>query len=169
LWFAIALILNFLLARYLLPGAETPLAVPYTLFRDQVIKGNVAAIFSRGETMTGRFVSPVTFPPSETANAPATPVPKGRGIPRRGPPRTSAIFETTVPSFAGHGLEQLLLDHNVEISAEPIAEAGSPLSTLLFGFGPALLLIAFYVWLFRRAGQQGGGLGGGILGIGKSR
>jgi len=169
LWFAIALILNFVLARYLLPGAETPLAVPYTLFREQIIKGNVAAIFSRGETMTGRFVSPVTFPPPEAANAPATPVPKGRGIPRRGPPRTSAIFETTVPSFAGHGLEQLLLDHNVEISAEPIAEAGNPLSTLLFGFGPALLLIAFYVWLFRRASQQGGGLGGGILGIGKSR
>jgi cell division protease FtsH len=172
LWFAIALILNFLLARYLVPGAATPLTVPYTLFRDEVVKGNVKAIYSRGETMTGRFATPVTFPPPESTNAPAStpvPAPKARGIPRRGPPRTSAIFETTVPSFAGRGLEQLLLDHNVEISAEPIAEAASPLSTLLLGFGPALLLIAFYVWLFRRTAQQGGGLGGGILGIGKSR
>jgi cell division protease FtsH len=74
-----------------------------------------------------------------------------------------------VPSFAGHDLEQLLLDHNVEISAEPITEASSPLATLLFGFGPALLLIGFYVWIFRRASQQGGGFGGGLLGIGKSR
>ena len=172
LWFAIALILNFLLARYLVPGAETPLTVPYTLFRDEVVKGNVKAIYSRGETMTGRFAAPVTYPPAESTNAPASapvPAPKARGIPRRGPPRTSAIFETTVPSFAGRDLEQLLLAHDVEISAEPIAEAASPLSTLLFGFGPALLLIGFYVWLFRRTAQQGGGLGGGILGIGKSR
>jgi cell division protease FtsH len=172
LWFAIALILNFLLARYLVPGAETPLTVPYTLFRDEVVKGNVKAIYSRGETMTGRFAAPVTYPPAESTNGPASapvPAPKARGIPRRGPPRTSAIFETTVPSFAGRDLEQLLLAHDVEISAEPIAEAASPLSTLLFGFGPALLLIGFYVWLFRRTAQQGGGLGGGILGIGKSR
>jgi cell division protease FtsH len=174
LWFAIALILNFLLARYLMPGAEAPLTVPYTLFREQVLKDNVEAIFSRGETMNGRFAAPVTFPPPETANAPKVapvPPPKTRGIPRRGPPRTSALFETTVPSFAGRDLEQLLIDHHVEISAEPITEGGSPLSTLLFGFGPALLLIGFYVWLFRRAAQQGGGggFGGGLLGIGKSR
>ena len=172
MWFAIALILNFILARYLLPAGETPLTVPYTLFREQVEKNNVKAIYSRGESMTGRFATPVTFPPPETGNTPkAAPVPppKARGIPRSGPPRTSTIFATTVPAFAGHDLEKLLLDHNVEISAEPIAEASSPLSTLLFGFGPALLLIAFYVWLFRRTAQQGGGLGGGILGIGKSR
>ena len=172
LWFAIALILNFVLARYLLPGAETPLTVPYTLFREQVEKNNVKAIYSRGETMTGRFITAITYPPPEPPNAKATPPvppPKARGIPRSAPSRTSTIFETTVPAFAGHDLEKLLLDHNVEISAEPIAEAQSPLSTLLFGFGPALLLIAFYVWLFRRTAQQGGGLGGGILGIGKSR
>jgi len=172
LWFAIALVLNFVLARYLLPGAETPITVPYTLFREQVEKNNVKAIYSRGETMTGRFATPITYPPAEAPNAKATPPvppPKARGIPRSAPSRTSAIFETTVPAFAGHDLEKLLLDHDVEISAEPIAEAQSPLSTLLFGFGPALLLIAFYVWLFRRTAQQGGGLGGGILGIGKSR
>jgi len=172
MWFAIALILNFILARYLLPAGETPLTVPYTLFREQVEKNNVQAIFSRGETMNGRFAKAITYPPAETGNSPATapvPPPKARGIPRRSPPRTSTIFETTVPSFAGRDLEQLLLDHNVEISAEPIAEASSPLATLLFGFGPALLLIAFYVWLFRRTAQQGGGIGGGILGIGKSR
>ncbi|MCR6679021.1 ATP-dependent metalloprotease, partial [Escherichia marmotae] len=42
------------------------------------------------------------------------------------------------------------------------------MSTLLYGFGPAVLLIAFYVWLFRRTAQQGG-LGGGLMGIGKSK
>src|SRR5690606_22841550 len=35
-------------------------------------------------------------------------------------------------------------------------------------FGPALLIILFYVWLFRRAARQGGGLGG-LMGIGRSK
>ena len=39
----------------------------------------------------------------------------------------------------------------------------------LVGFGPALLIIAFYVWLFRRAAKQGGGLGSAFMGIGKSQ
>ncbi|MBV9891704.1 MAG: ATP-dependent zinc metalloprotease FtsH, partial [Rhizobacter sp.] len=55
----------------------------------------------------------------------------------------------------------------VEIRAVPIQ--GSPLAQFLYGFGPALLLILFYVWMYRRAQQLGGGLGGGLLGIGKSR
>ena len=170
LWFAIALLLNFVIARYLLPAGETPLTVPYTFFRDEVAKGNVLAIFSRGETMTGRFAKAVTFPPPEAkGQSPTPPAPSARGIPRHSPPRTSTIFETTVPSFVGPGLEQFLIEHHVEISAEPIPEGSSALSMLLLGFGPALLLIGFYVWLFRRASQQGGGLGGGLLGIGKSR
>ncbi len=172
LWFAIALLLNFVLARYLVPSGEAPLTVPYTLFKDEVRKGNVKAIYSRGETLTGLFAAPVTYPSPEDVNAgsgnPAA-TPSVRGAPRRGPPRTAATFATTIPSFVGPGLEQFLIDNGVEISAEPIAEGSSPLSTLLFGFGPALLLIVFYVWLFRRAGQQGGGIGGGLLGIGKSR
>jgi cell division protease FtsH len=172
LWFGIALLLNFILARYLLPGGESPLTIPYTFFRDEVAKGNVLAIFSRGESMNGRFAKPVTFPPPPTKGEEATPpvpAPSARGMPRHNPPRTSSVFETTVPSFVGPGLEQFLIEHHVEISAEPIAEGSSALSMLLVGFGPALLLIGFYVWIFRRASQQGGGLGGGLLGIGKSR
>ena len=78
-------------------------------------------------------------------------------------------FATTLPSFVDPGLEAFLIDHGVEISAKPIEEGSSLLTTLLFGFGPALLLIGFYVWMFRRAAQQGGGLGGGLMGIGKSK
>src|SRR5690606_27868904 len=39
----------------------------------------------------------------------------------------------------------------------------------LYGFGPAILIIAFYVWLYRRSRQGAGGMGGGIFGIGKSK
>ena len=63
-WFLLALVANFLLMRVLIPGAEEPVTVPYTLFKEEVRKGNVQAIYSRGETITGRFKAPVTYPPA---------------------------------------------------------------------------------------------------------
>ena len=170
LWFAVALLINFLAVRLFMPGPEAPLTVPYTLFKDEASKHNVQSIYSRGETLSGRFATPVTFPPPGEANAATASQPKApRGMPRPGPPRTSVNFITTVPAFVDPGLEKFLIDNGVEISAEPIAEGGSAMATLLYGFGPALLLIGFYVWIFRRASQQGGGLGGGLMGIGKSK
>src|SRR6476660_1511203 len=108
LLFAIALLVNFLAVRLFMPGAETPLTIPYTLFKVEVGKRNVQSIYSRGETLSGRFVSPVTFPPtSEVPQATDTPQPKaGHGMPRRGPPRTSVNFATTLPAFADPGLER---------------------------------------------------------------
>ena len=172
LWFVLIVLANFVLVRLLMPGPEGPVTVPYTLFKEEVGKGNVEAIFSRGETITGRFMAPVTYPPAgEPRAAPgAEPRPTGeQGAARRGPPRTVTTFTTTLPSFVGPGLEALLIEHGVEISAEPIYEGGSPWATLFFAFAPALLFIGFYVWMFRRAAQQGGGLGGGLMGIGRSR
>ncbi|HET8746871.1 MAG TPA: ATP-dependent zinc metalloprotease FtsH, partial [Ramlibacter sp.] len=72
--------------------------------------------------------------------------------------------------FFARDLEPFLISHGAEISAVPIQQ-GSGWATLLYGFGPAILLIAFYVWLYRRAQSQGGGgMGmGGIFGMGRSR
>ncbi|HVO88985.1 MAG TPA: ATP-dependent zinc metalloprotease FtsH [Casimicrobiaceae bacterium] len=169
LWFLAGLILNFVIAQYLMPGPETPITIPYTLFKEQVGKNNVQAIYARGETMTGRFANAITFPPSDSGAKDAN-AKLPRGIPRNGPPRTSVFFVTTIPSFVDPGFERFLTEHNVEISAEPLQPTSSPFATLIYGFGPALILIAFYIWLFRRQSQQLGGLGsGGIFGIGKSR
>ena len=44
LWFLLILLANFLLSRFLIPGPEAPLTVPYTLFKEEVGKGNVQAI-----------------------------------------------------------------------------------------------------------------------------
>ena len=171
LWFVLVLLVNFLLVRLLMPSPDAPLTIPYTLFKEEVRKGNVRAIYSRGEILTGRFATPVTYPPPDEKSAPPSHAPEKsseRGTPRRDPPRTASNFTTTLPSFVDPGLETFLIDHGVQISAEPIEEADSPWATFLFGFGPALLLIGFYVWLFRRAAQQGGGMGG-LMGIGRSR
>ncbi len=155
-----------------MPGPEAPVTVPYTLFKEEVGKGNVQAIYSRGDTLTGRFKAAVTYPPAgETTAAPKgePTAGSGRGAPPREVPKAVSSFTTTLPSFVGPGLEAFLIDHGVEISAKPIEEDGSPWATLLFAFGPGLLFIGFYIWMFRRAAQQGGGLGGGLMGIGKSK
>jgi cell division protease FtsH len=172
LWFLGVLLANYLLVRLLMPGPEAPVSVPYTLFKAQVGQGNVQAIYSRGEIITGQFKKPVTH----SAAAEKTDVPSNSAkqqsekSPVPGPePKTVSHFTTTLPSFVDPGLEKFLIDNGVEISAKPIQEESSPWSTFLYGFGPALLLIGFYVWMFRRAAQQGGGIGGGLMGIGKSK
>jgi len=158
--FGLALLANFLIMRFLAPGQETPLLVPYTEFKQQVTDNNVQFIFSRGADIEGEFTKPVTWPAADsqpTKRAPDYQASK---------PRTARTFKTTLPAFVGPGLESLLIDHHVEIRAEPIRQS-SPWTLLLYGFGPALLIIGFYVWMFRRA-QRGGGLGA-LTGFGSSR
>ena len=146
LWLGLILLANVLLGRFLTPAPDTPTTIPYTLFKQEVAKGNVHAIYSRGETLTGRFKAPITYPPAgETATAPKNPppAPGGRGAPPPETPKPVSSFTTTLPSFVGPGLEAFLIDHGVEISAKPIDEGGSAWTTLLLSFGPGVLFIAF--------------------------
>ncbi|HEU4628590.1 MAG TPA: ATP-dependent zinc metalloprotease FtsH [Gemmatimonadaceae bacterium] len=160
--FLIILVVNFLLVRFLLPDADAPVKVPYTLFKEQVTRKNVVSIFSQGASITGRFATPVTYPPPPDSAA-------ADSAGAETHPRPVTTFATTLPAFVDPGLESLLIANGVEISAEPIDQGTSPWTTLVFGFGPALLLIGFYVWLYRRAARQGGGLGGTLMGgLGKS-
>jgi cell division protease FtsH len=178
LWFSLILLANFLLTRFLMPSPNAPVTVPYTLFKEEVGKGNVQAIHNQGVTITGRFKAPIIYPPDGekiAASGEKSPTPKSEpSAPSARSPRdpeaskSVTAFTTILPSFVDPGLEAFLIDHRVEISAKPIEEGGSPWATLLIGFGPAVLIIGFYVWMFRRA-QQGGGMGGGLMGIGKSK
>ena len=83
LWFVLILLANFVLVRLLIPGTEGPATVPYTLFKEEVRKGNVQAIYSRGDTITGRFKAPVTYPPAGEKSA--MPNRGGRGGAGAGP------------------------------------------------------------------------------------
>ena len=153
-WLNVLLILlaNFLVIRLLFPHPEAG-KVPYTLFKQEVAKRNVEQIYSRGESLTGRFRSPVTYASSRDTAA-------------RAAQRSVRDFETTLPAFVDPGLETLLIENGVEISAEPIQQ-GNTWSGLLFSFAPALLMIGLYVWFLRRATKQGG-MGGGLFGLGRS-
>jgi cell division protease FtsH len=157
-----------MLVRTFFPQPDAPLTVPYTVFREEVGLGNVWAIYSRGTTIEGRFRKPVTWPTPEQARAAGASPPR-TALDRRllPPPRTSAYFSTELPAFFDRSLEGFLVQHNVEISAVPIQQGGL-WNTLLY-FGPALLIIGFYLWMYRRA-ALGGGLGmGGMFGLGLSK
>lgn len=187
LWFVLILLANFLLGRLLFPGPEAPITVPYTLFKQEVGKNNVAAIYSQGDIITGRFTTSIVYQPlGDKGSGPSgeaktkkekSPAPDGevkstdeRSGGTGSVSQTVSVFTTIVPSFVDPGLEQFLITNGVEISAKPIQEGGNPWATLLFSFGPGLLFIGFYIWLFRRAAQQSGGMmGGGLMGMGKSR
>ena len=176
-WFLLILLFNYWIMSIIFPGPNEPVKVPYTLFKQQVAENNVEAIYSRGETIKGRFLKPVTYPAAAKETEPAakdssaTPAPATKPASPAPKPRQVQDFTTTLPSFLDRGLEAFLIGHGVEIKAEPIQPVRSPIASFLIGFGPAILIILFYVWMYRRASQMSGGMGGmgGLMGIGRSR
>jgi cell division protease FtsH len=170
-WFLLLLAINYLLVSFFFPHANAPITIPYTVFRDEVAAGNVAAIYSRGTAIEGRFRSQVTWPTPEQVKQAGGPKQPRTALDRELLPeqRTSLYFGTELPAFFDRDLEAFLTQHNVEIRAAPIQKSG--LWTTISYFAPALLLIGFYVWMYRRAAQAGGaGMGmGGLFGIGRSK
>ena len=156
LTFLLILGLNYVLARTFFTDPDAAITLPYTVFKEQVTKQNVEAVYARGETLEGRFKKPVSWPPKEKAQKTGS------------KPRDAKTFETTLPVFLDPGFEALLINNGVEIRAESLQSGGGAFRMLLTGFGPSLLIIAFYVWMFRRA-RASGGFGGGLMGIGESK
>jgi cell division protease FtsH len=157
LWLFAILALNYILATIFFPAPSAPVKVSYSLFKEEVSKGNVKEIYSRGLSISGTFEEPVTIPPVDKQDEKDS--------------KKSAEaenFTTELPSFIDSGLETLLIDNGVVIRAQPIQEEDNPLISFLIFFGPALLIIAFYFWMFRKAKGQAGGMGG-MMGIGSSR
>ncbi len=155
--FLAILILNYFLVGLLFPGEAEPDSVSYTFFREQLARDNIEAVHSRNDALDGKFKAPVQWTPPATDRAPA---PEARSI---------SAFTTVLPAFVDSGLETELIRRGVEIRATPIQTEANPLITLLSAFGPALLIIGIYVWLFRRAAKMGGGMLGGFGGMGQSK
>jgi cell division protease FtsH len=142
----VLLVINYVIAGQASTGPSR-LQVPYSFFRAEVGSGNVAEVTSTGDTIEGDFKKE-TAPPKGVDGSPST------------------HFKTERPAFADDGLIDLLLQKNVVINAHPIDE-GQPLwQTLLFGFGPTILLVGLFVLLMRRAQSAAGGALGGF---GRSR
>jgi cell division protease FtsH len=144
---AVLFLLNWLIVAIFAP-AEERIAVPYNpTFLAEVREGNVKEISSRGDTVQGEFHDQVEYEGDEAKQ-----------------------FETEIPTFANdEELSQLLERENVTINAEP-PDSRSLLETILFSFGPTLLLVGLFIFFLRRASGAGGGGAGGVLGqFGRSR
>src|ERR1700682_4884934 len=149
LLFPALLVLNFVLIQYVTPGQPQRVELSYTFFKQQVTADNVAQISTRTDTIQGTFKQPVPYQPDQSA-----------------PAKSVSDFSTVIPAFADPGLETLLGAHGGGINARPLDQPANPLLTLLFSFGPTLLLIGGFLWLSRKAAGQ---MGGGVFGMGKSR
>jgi cell division protease FtsH len=139
-------LLNWLIVAIFAP-AEDRIRVPYNpTFLEQVRDGNVKEISSRGDTVQGEFDKEVKYQDDSAKN-----------------------FETEIPTFADdEELSQLLTEGDVTVNAEP-PDSRSLLETILFSFGPTILLVALFIFLFRRAAGGGGGAGGVLGQFGRSR
>jgi cell division protease FtsH len=133
-----------------LPDHSRRLTTSYTYFREQVTGGNVVEVTSRGDTIQGDFKKAVKDPAG-----------KAKGEFMR--------FQTQRPTFVDDGLGALLESNGVQVNAKPIEQSRSGFTTLLYAFGPTLLLIGLFVLIARRAAGGGAGGIGGVGGIGRSR
>jgi cell division protease FtsH len=147
-WIVLAILFaaNILISNVVTAALQAPtVTISYNAFLDQVNQGNVSSITSTADSING-----VT----------KTPIKDSSGT-------SSTKFQTQRPSFATDDLESLLQQHNVVINAKD-PNASTPLwVTLLFSFGPTVLLVLGFLYLSRRAAAAGAG---GILGsFGQSR
>ena len=126
-------------------GQPATVTISYNAFLSAVNAGNVTSVTSTGESITGNTKQPVK---DSSGNS-------------------STKFQTQRPAFATDDLESMLQQHDVTINAND-PNASTPFwVTLLFSFGPTILLVLGFLYLSRRAAGAGAG---GILGsFGQSR
>ena len=117
----------------------------YTEFKNQVANKNVGALFARGDSIQGELKKAAALPDQ--------------------PEQTYQRFSTERPTFATDDLLAELTNGGASVRATPLVQQRGFLTNLIISFAPILLLVAFYVWMFRR---QQGALGG-ILGGGKQK
>jgi cell division protease FtsH len=124
----------------------TRVRVPYSpFFLQQVRADNVVSITSTTSEIQGTFAH--STKPAGTST-------------------TSVRFVTEIPSFADtNQLSRLLQQHGVVVNAK--SAQGVPFwKTVLFGFGPTIILLLLLFWIFRR---MSGSRTAGALGRAKAR
>ncbi|HEY9466032.1 MAG TPA: ATP-dependent zinc metalloprotease FtsH [Vicinamibacterales bacterium] len=118
-----------------------PQPVPYTEFKNQVTSHNVSTLFARGNSIQGELK-------------------KAAAVPGQ-PDNTYQRFSTERPTFATDDLLTELTASGATVRATPLVAQRGFLTNLLISFAPILLLVAFYVWMFRRQQRAMGGILGG--------
>jgi cell division protease FtsH len=126
---------------------ETRIRVPYSpFFLRQVRSGNVVSITSLNSMIQGNF---------------------GHAAKPAGASKSSVHFVTEIPSFADtNQLSRLLQQHGVVVNAKSPDTGVVWWKSLLFGFGPTIILLLLLFWTFRR---MSGSRTAGALGRARAR
>jgi cell division protease FtsH len=145
LWPLGVIVLLLFIANFAIASSATSpeprLHVPYNpVFLHQIRAGNVKEITSTGTDVQGTFRRAVRYPNDSGG-------------------QRSTEFSTEIPEFTtGNSLAALLESHGVIVNAKPL-ETGAPLwQTIVFGFGPTILLLGLIFLFFRRISSDGGGM-----------
>jgi cell division protease FtsH len=120
-----------------------PQPIPYTEFKAQVAAKNVGELFARGNSIEGQLK---------------------KAAPQAGhADRTYHQFTTERPTFANDDLLRELIEDGASVRATPLVQQRGFVTNLLISFAPILLLVGFYLWMFKR---QQAAMGGGLFGGG---
>ncbi|MGI9183496.1 MAG: ATP-dependent zinc metalloprotease FtsH [Solirubrobacteraceae bacterium] len=130
---------------------NAPVRIPYSpTFLAQVKHGNVKEISSTADAIQGTLKTAIRYPANDKTAAQTT------------------NFSTQVPSFANNSqLDSLLQSNGVTIDAKTPNTGPGVVESLIFGFGPTLLLFGIIFIVMRRAAASGGA--GGLMSFGRSR
>jgi cell division protease FtsH len=123
-----------------------PQLVAYTEFKNQVANKNVAEVFARGDSIEGQLRKAAPLPDQQD--------------------RTYQQFTTERPTFASDDLLAELTNGGALVRATPLAQQRGILGNLLMSFAPLLLLVGFYIWMFRRQQRT---MAGGLMGGGRQK
>jgi cell division protease FtsH len=126
---------------------KTRIRVPYSpFFLQQVTADNVVSLTSTASEVQGTFDRATKPPGASTA---------------------STRFVTEIPSFADTDeLSRLLQQHGVVVNAKAIDNGGPLWKSLIFGFGPTIIVLLILFWIFRR---MSGSRAAGALGRSRAR
>ncbi|MGC9221890.1 MAG: ATP-dependent zinc metalloprotease FtsH [Solirubrobacteraceae bacterium] len=124
--------------------------IPYSpTFLAEVSAGNVASVNLTSLAVQGTFRKAVRYP-NDSSTTP------------------TKDFSTQIPSLVnGSQLISQLRANNVTIDAQNPNAGPSVLVSIIFDFGPTLLLVLIFVWVMRRMAGAGGA--GGLMSFGRSR
>jgi cell division protease FtsH len=132
--------------------SEPSLTLSYSAFLAQVRSGNVQSVELADQQISGVFEQAVPAPTGTQSG----------GLFGSGP-SAYGRFSSTLPAFGDERLLPLLEEQGVEI--DPRVEGGNIWLTVLFAFGPVLLIVGLLVFMMRQQqrGQQG------VFSFGRSR
>jgi cell division protease FtsH len=147
-WITMAVVLfaNILITNLLFSSNQPrSVVIPYNVFKQQVVNGNVTSITSTGDSIVGTTHKPVASSAGSKDKA--------------------TNFSTQRPAFDDASLEALLEKHDVTINANPPNPPTPFWETLLLSLGPALLIVFAFLYISRRMA----GASGLLSGLGQSR